>query len=56
MLIVDNMLWYGRIFDAGDKTAATENIRQLTDLLIHSPMWITSLVPVRDGVMVAYKI
>jgi len=55
VLIVDNMLWSGRIFEAGDKNPATENIRKLTELLTRSPDWIVSLVPVRDGVLVAYK-
>jgi caffeoyl-CoA O-methyltransferase len=55
VLIVDNMLWHARIFDVNDKTPATTSIRELTDLLVHSPDWITSLVPVRDGVVVAYK-
>jgi len=56
VLIVDNMLWHGRIFDGKDKTPATESIRKLTGLLTRSPDWIASLVPVRDGVMVAYKV
>ena len=55
VLIVDNMLWHGRIFDAGDKTPETESIRKLTEMLTRSPDWIASLVPVRDGVIVAYK-
>ncbi len=56
VLIVDNMLWHGRIFDPKDKTPATESIRKLTGMLTHSPDWIASLVPVRDGVIMAYKI
>ena len=55
VLIVDNMLWHGRVFDAKDKTAETESVRKLTELLTQSPDWIVSLVPVRDGVMVAFK-
>jgi predicted O-methyltransferase YrrM len=55
VLIVDNMLWDGNIFDAHDQTPATSGIRALTDLLVHSPDWIVTLAPVRDGVMVAYK-
>ncbi len=55
VLIVDNMLWHGRIFDAGDKTPETQSVRKLTEMLTHSPDWIVSLVPVRDGVVVAYK-
>jgi predicted O-methyltransferase YrrM len=55
VLIVDNMLWHGQIFEAGDKSPATESVRKLTELLTRSPDWIVSLAPVRDGVMVAYK-
>jgi caffeoyl-CoA O-methyltransferase len=55
LLIVDNMLWHGRIFDPQDNAPSTESIRKLTDLLSHSPDWIASLLPLRDGVMVAYK-
>jgi len=55
VLIVDNMLWHGRIFDAKDKTPATESVRELTELLTKDPGWIVSLVPLRDGVVMAYK-
>ncbi len=55
VLIVDNMLWHGRIFDAGDKTPATRSVRKLTDLLTRDPGWIVSLIPMRDGLFVAYK-
>jgi predicted O-methyltransferase YrrM len=56
VLIVDNMLWGGRIFDGKDQTPATNGVRKLTGLLTHSPEWVISLVPVRDGVMLAYKV
>ena len=55
VLIVDNMLWHGRIFDSQDTTPETTGVRKLTALLAHSPEWIVSLMPVRDGVVVAYK-
>jgi predicted O-methyltransferase YrrM len=56
VLIVDNMLWHGYIFDGRDKTPATESVRILTELLTRSPDWIATLIPVRDGVIVAYKV
>jgi caffeoyl-CoA O-methyltransferase len=55
VLIVYNMFWGGNIFNAKDKTPATSSIRKPTEILTHSPDWITSLVPVRDGVIVADK-
>lgn len=54
-LIIDNILWSGRIFDKNDTSPATEGVRKFTRLITHDPDWIVSLVPVRDGVIVAYK-
>ena len=53
LLIVDNMLWGGRIFDAADRSAATEGVRALTRALASRPSWISSLMPIRDGMIVA---
>ena len=55
LLITDNLLWHGRIFDAGDTTPETVAIREYTRLLTTSPDWITTLVPIRDGLMVAQR-
>ena len=56
VLIVDNLLWHGQILDSGDHQRDTEAIREFTHLITTSPQWITSLVPIRDGLMVAYKL
>ncbi|HVM72419.1 MAG TPA: O-methyltransferase [Anaerolineales bacterium] len=55
VLIVDNMLWHGHVFEPRDSTPETSSVRKLTELLTQSPDWIVSLDPVRDGVVVAYK-
>lgn len=55
LLIVDNMLWHGRIFDAIDQSDSTQAIRELTRLLTSDSSWITSLVPIRDGLIVAMR-
>ncbi len=55
VLIVDNMLWSGRIFDTGDSSPDTTGVRELTRLLTTSPLWTTSVIPIRDGVVVALK-
>ena len=55
VLIVDNMLWSGRIFDRRDTSKDTAGVRELTRLLTTSPNWITSVIPIRDGVVVALK-
>ena len=55
VLITDNMIWGGRIFDGDDQSAGTQGVREFTRLLTSDPAWIATLVPVRDGLMVAYK-
>jgi caffeoyl-CoA O-methyltransferase len=55
LLITDNLLWSGRIFDRKDKSPATQGVRKLTRLVMRSPRWTASIVPIRDGVLVARK-
>ena len=55
VLIIDNILWSGRIFDKNNKTEATKGVREFTKMVTHDSDWIVSLAPVRDGVIVAYK-
>ena len=55
VLIIDNILWSGRIFEKKDKTPATEGVREFTRLITQDSDWIVSLAPVRDGMIVAYK-
>ena len=55
VLIVDNALWSGRIFDETDSTPATEGVREMTRRITQDPGWIVSIVPVRDGLLVAQK-
>jgi predicted O-methyltransferase YrrM len=55
LLIIDNMLWSGRIFDKKDVSDATEGVRDFTSQITHDPDWIVSLAPLRDGMIVAYK-
>jgi predicted O-methyltransferase YrrM len=55
LLIIDNMLWSGRIFDQKDVSPATEGVREFTRLIAADPDWIVSLAPIRDGLIIAYK-
>lgn len=52
-LLIDNMLWSGRIFDARDRTSATRAVRRFTRALRTDRDWAFSLVPLRDGLIVA---
>ena len=55
VLIVDNLLWHGEVFDADNHTEDTEGVREFTRRITTDPNWIASIVPIRDGVLVAYK-
>ncbi len=55
VLIVDNLLWHGQALDPGDHQPSTEAIRAFTHQITTSPDWITSIIPIRDGLMLAYK-
>jgi len=55
VLIVDNSLWSGQIFDKKDQSQATNGVREFTRLITQDPDWIVSLLPIRDGMILAYK-
>ena len=55
LLIIDNMLWSGRLFDEQDASPATEGVREFTKQITTDSDWIVSLAPMRDGMIVAYK-
>ena len=55
ILIIDNMLWSGRIFDPDDHDKSTEAIRRFTRDITSDLDWIVSLIPARDGMIVGYK-
>jgi predicted O-methyltransferase YrrM len=55
VLIIDNMLWSGKIFDNNDQSEATQAIRETTRMLTDNAGWIATLIPIRDGLIVAYK-
>ena len=55
VLVVDNMLWSGRIFETHDSSADTAGVREITKMLTTSPAWTTSVIPIRDGVVIAVR-
>jgi caffeoyl-CoA O-methyltransferase len=54
-LIIDNMLWHGGIFDESDHSPDKEGVVKFTQLITTDPGWIATLVPIRDGLIIAYK-
>jgi predicted O-methyltransferase YrrM len=55
LLIIDNTLWSGKVYDADDQTEETRGVREVTRMLTTSDDWIASLFPLRDGLIVAMK-
>ncbi len=55
ILIIDNMIWHGQILDPNDHENTTEAIREFTKTITTDHDWIVSLIPARDGMIVAYK-
>ena len=56
VLIVDNMIWSGRVMEENSDEPSTKAIRELTRLVTTDPSWISSIVPIRDGLLVAFKV
>lgn len=56
VLLLDNMLWHGAIFDPADTSEATKAIHETTRLLTQDPQFISSLIPIRDGIMLSYYV
>lgn len=55
VLIIDNMIWSGRVYDPDNEDPSTEAIRETTRKLTSSPSWLVSIVPIRDGLLVAQR-
>ena len=43
------------MYDSGNNEASTQAIRELIQLVMDAPEWIGGIVPIRDGLLVAYK-
>ncbi len=56
VLIVDNMLWSGRIFNIADTGPSTEGVREATRLLFTDRDFVATLLPVHDGLVVALRV
>lgn len=54
LFITDNVIWSGRVTEA-DQDETTRAIVQFTKTLTTSPLWDCSIVPLRDGLLVARK-
>lgn len=55
VLIIDNTLWSGRVYDSDNHEKSTEAIRRFTRDITSDLDWIVSLFPGRDGMIIGYK-
>ena len=55
VLIVDNLLWSGKVLEPADRSAETEGVRELTRLVTKDPRWTATIVPIRDGLLLATR-
>jgi predicted O-methyltransferase YrrM len=55
VLIVDNVIWGGRVMDPANREESTNSIRAFHAMIAEDPRWIQSTVPLRDGLLVGYK-
>jgi predicted O-methyltransferase YrrM len=55
LFVCDNMLWFGKVVGA-DQDDDTRGVRDLTRLLYDDTRLVTTILPLRDGVSLSYRI
>ncbi|MCB9555813.1 MAG: O-methyltransferase [Deltaproteobacteria bacterium] len=55
LVIIDNLIWSGRVA-AGDDSAESRGIRDYVDKMWNDSRYLSSLMPVRDGVGVSLRV
>ena len=55
LVLVDNLVWSGRVA-AGDDDPATAGVREYLRLMWNDPDFVSSLLPVRDGLGVSLRV
>ena len=56
LFVTDNVLWSGKVAQPHPAEASTKAIQEFNRLLYSSPEFVTTIVPLRDGVAVALKV
>jgi caffeoyl-CoA O-methyltransferase len=55
LFITDNVLWSGRVAEKNPKESSTRAILEFNRKLADSPHFYSTILPIRDGLAVAYK-
>ncbi len=56
LILADNTLWSGKVADKTQKDAATKAIRAYNKAALADPNFMTTILPLRDGVTVSLKL
>jgi predicted O-methyltransferase YrrM len=56
LVIADNSLWHGKVAEDGTQDNETEAIIRFNDFMFGHNDFFTTIVPLRDGVLLAYKL
>ena len=55
LLITDNVLWFGRVL-RDDDSSSTKGIKEFTRLLLSERGFLTTIIPIRDGISISLKL
>ncbi|MBD1393568.1 O-methyltransferase [Mucilaginibacter glaciei] len=55
LIIIDNVLWKGKVYDGSQKDADTESFRKLNDHIAVNKQVEKLILPVRDGLLIIRK-
>jgi predicted O-methyltransferase YrrM len=55
LFITDNVLWYGRVL-TDDESPSTKGVKEFTRLLLSEKGFLTTIIPIRDGVSLSVKL
>jgi len=54
LMIADNTLWYGRVIE-DDELPSTKGIKKFNNMMSLDKRFITTIIPLRDGITLSYK-
>jgi caffeoyl-CoA O-methyltransferase len=55
LLLIDNVVWSGKVIDTEDQTDDTKAIRELNDFIAKDPRVEAVMIPVADGITIVRK-
>jgi caffeoyl-CoA O-methyltransferase len=55
LLIADNILWFGRVLKVDD-SSSTKGVKEFTRLLLSEKGFLTTIIPIRDGISISLKL